>query len=176
MDDQLGIIGVWVTAAGVRRVDFRSAGDVEPTRPEEQLSTQAPPPHLATVLAALAEYLKGARRAFGLPLDLSAITPFQRRVYDRLLGIPYGHVVTYGDVARAVGGGDATARAVGQAVGANPAAILVPCHRVVAADLRLGGFGGGLARKAVLLRREGIDVEGTETTSRVRPDVLRLPF
>jgi len=63
---------------------------------------------------------------------------------------------------------------VGQAVGANPVAIIVPCHRVVGAGGRLVGYGGGLRRKAVLLRLEGIEVDGTDPESRVHPEVLRL--
>jgi methylated-DNA-[protein]-cysteine S-methyltransferase len=97
-------------------------------------------------------------------------------VYDRLLRIPYGQVATYGEVARDIGGEIGAARAVGQAVGANPVAIIVPCHRVVAADGRLVGFGGGIARKAELLRVEGIDVDGSRPSSRVHPEIIRLPL
>jgi len=92
-------------------------------------------------------------------LDLLDATAFQRRVLRELLRIPFGRVVTYGQLAERVGspGG---ARAVGQAVGRNPVALFVPCHRVVAAGGRLGGFGGGLAWKRRLLRHEGWTVRG----------------
>ena len=66
------------------------------------------------------------------------------------------------------------ARAVGQAVGANPIPIVIPCHRVVASDGKLVGFGGGLPAKVALLRVEGIDADGDRPSSRVRPGVLRL--
>jgi methylated-DNA-[protein]-cysteine S-methyltransferase len=165
---------VWVTDAGVRRIDFRSDPEVAP--PGEWLSVDAPPKHLVAALAELREYLDGARRTFDLPLDLSSATPFQRKVYERLLQIPYGQVATYGEVARDIGAEPGTARAVGQAVGANPVAIVVPCHRVVAADGRLVGFGGGIERKAALLRREGIDVDGSRPSSRVHPEIIRLPL
>ena len=175
IDDQLGIIDVWVSGAGVRRIDFRSDPPAE--RADELLAAGPVPDLLGATVTALVEYLRGRRRAFDLPLDLGAVSPFQRRVYERLLAIPFGTVVTYGEVARDVGGdASSTARAVGQAVGANPIAIVVPCHRVVPADHRLGEFGGGPERKAALLRLEGVDVDGAGPTARVRPDVLRLPL
>ena len=173
-DRPLGTIRVWATTDGIRRIDFRSGRDLR--RPGEALSTGTPPAHLADALAALAEYFRRGRQAFGLPLDLSAVTPFQRRVYERLLRIPYGHVATYGEVARDISKEPTTARAVGQAVGANPVAIVIPCHRVVAGDGRLVGFRGGIARKAALLRLEGINVDGSRPSSRVHPEVIRLPL
>jgi len=66
------------------------------------------------------------------------------------------------------------ARAVGQAVGSNPLPIMVPCHRVIASDLSLTGFGGGLRAKVALLKLEGIDVDGEKPTSKVRPEVIPL--
>jgi O-6-methylguanine DNA methyltransferase len=101
----------------------------------------------------VAEYLAGKRRAFELPLDLRG-TPFQQRVWRELLRIPYGETRTYADVARAIGSPAAT-RAVGLANGANPVALVVPCHRVVAAGGKLGGYGGGLPLKRRLLAMEG---------------------
>jgi methylated-DNA-[protein]-cysteine S-methyltransferase len=146
-------------------------------RHEDELSDDNPPEHLNDALSALAAYLGRGLRAFDVPLDLAGITPFQLRVYQRLLHIPYGQVVTYGRVAEDIGAhAEGAARAVGQAVGANPIPILIPCHRVVGASGRLTGFGGGLKRKAVLLAIEGIDVDGVQVSSRVRPEVLRLPL
>ena len=104
------------------------------------------------VVAQVCEYLEGKRRAFELPLDLRG-TPFQRRVWEALLAIPYGETRTYGQVAGAIGRPGAL-RAVGAANGANPVPLVVPCHRVVAAGGRLGGFGGGLPLKARLLALE----------------------
>jgi methylated-DNA-[protein]-cysteine S-methyltransferase len=167
-------VRVWATDSGIRRIDFRSDPEMPP--PGERLASGAPPAHLGAALAELREYLDGTRREFDLPLDMSAATPFQRKVYERLLKIPYGQVATYGEVARDIGAEMGTARAVGQAVGANPIAIVVPCHRVVAADGRLVGFGGGIGRKAALLRREGIDVDGSRPSSRVHPEIIRLPL
>ena len=100
----------------------------------------------------LDEYFAGRRREFGLPLDLRG-TAFQRDVWRALCEIPYGETRSYADVAQAVGRPHAF-RAVGLANGANPVAIVVPCHRVIAADGSLGGYGGGPVRKRRLLALE----------------------
>lgn len=101
----------------------------------------------------LGEWFEGRRRAFDLPLELRG-TAWQRRVWDVLLEIPFGATLTYGEVARRAGRPGA-ARAVGHAVGRNPVAIVVPCHRVVAAGGALGGYAGGLDNKRWLLAHEG---------------------
>lgn len=130
--------------------------------------------HLADAVAQLEQYFARERKAFELPLDFpDTVSDFQREVYDRLVAIPYGHVVSYGRVARDVGKPD-MARAVGQAVGSNPLPIVVPCHRVVASDGSLTGFGGGLPAKVALLKLEGIDVDGVKPSSKVHPEVIPL--
>jgi AraC family transcriptional regulator of adaptative response/methylated-DNA-[protein]-cysteine methyltransferase len=88
-----------------------------------------------------------------MPLDLRG-TPFQRKVWQALLNIPHGEVTTYGDLASAIGQPTA-ARAVGTAVGDNPVAVLVPCHRVVRRDGSIGGYAYGTDLKSALLRWEG---------------------
>jgi O-6-methylguanine DNA methyltransferase len=105
-----------------------------------------------TAAVQLVEYFEGKRTAFELPLDLAG-TEFQLEVWRALLAIPYGETRSYADVARAVGRPRAV-RAVGAANGANPIAVVVPCHRVIAADGSLGGYGGGLGLKAKLLAME----------------------
>jgi len=100
----------------------------------------------------LAEYFAGTRRVFGLPLDYAG-TPFQKKVWEALLRIPYGETRCYSDLAAAIGRPGA-ARAVGHANGQNRIAIVIPCHRVIAADGGLGGHGGGLWRKLRLLEAE----------------------
>jgi O-6-methylguanine DNA methyltransferase len=98
------------------------------------------------------EYLASERIHFDIPLDLRG-TPFQRAVWDVLLKIPYGDSCSYADVARAIGRPTAH-RAVGSANGSNPISLVVPCHRVIAADGSLGGYGGGQELKARLLAME----------------------
>lgn len=98
------------------------------------------------------EYFAGKRRQFDLPLVIRG-TPFQERVWRALLTIPYGETWSYRDLARRVGSPGAT-RAVGTANGRNRIAIIIPCHRVVNADGRLGGYGGGVWRKQRLLDLE----------------------
>lgn len=107
----------------------------------------------------LAEYGAGARTAFDLPLAPEG-TPFQRRVWELLLRIPFGSTTTYGALARELGDAKAL-RAVGRANGANTLAIVVPCHRVVGADGSLTGYAGGLPRKRALLEHEGALPEGS---------------
>jgi len=112
----------------------------------------------------LEEYFQGKRRQFDLALRLRG-TPFQKRVWGALQAIPYGTTRSYADIARGVGS-PLGARAVGQANSANPLAIVVPCHRVIAADGTLGGYRPGLERKRFLL-----DLESA-LTLRVPPSPL----
>lgn len=96
-------------------------------------------------------------------LDLSAATDFQRKVYEAVLGTGFGEVTTYSETAARAGG---TARAVGQALGANPTPIFIPCHRVIASGMRLCGFSAGLAWKERLLSHEGWRIEGGRLAGR----------
>ncbi len=109
-------------------------------------------PVLEQLVRELEEYFKGRRRRFDVPLCCPG-TPFQERVWSALLEIPYGETVSYQELALRLGDAQAT-RAVGRANGMNRIAIVIPCHRVVNADGRLGGYGGGLWRKQYLLDLE----------------------
>jgi O-6-methylguanine DNA methyltransferase len=99
------------------------------------------------------------------PLDLEGHSSFRLRVWDMLQQIPRGGLRSYGDLSNALSVG--SAQAIGQAVGANPLPILIPCHRVVAESLRLGGYSGGLNRKVQLLALEGISSEGEDPAARL---------
>jgi methylated-DNA-[protein]-cysteine S-methyltransferase len=107
------------------------------------------------VAAQLEAYFAGDLKEFTVPLAPSG-TPFQLAVWTELTKIPYGSTVSYGDVARALGKSLVAARAVGLANGANPISVIVPCHRVIGSDGSLTGYGGGLDRKELLLRLEGV--------------------
>lgn len=112
------------------------------------------PERLAAAEEEIREYFEGARSSFDLPVDLSALSEFERRVLEAAQRIPHGQVVAYSDLARRIGKPKA-ARAVGNALGHNPVAIVVPCHRVVRRDGGLGGYGGGVEYKRRLLGIEG---------------------
>ncbi|WP_376788722.1 methylated-DNA--[protein]-cysteine S-methyltransferase [Thermoflexus sp.] len=151
----LGTLWVVASARGVRRVIFGDEGEwewarvqaawPEMERREEGMAAQA--------LAQILEYLQGKRRAFTVPLDPEG-TLFQQKVWMETARIPYGQTLTYRELACRIGQPGA-ARAVGRALGANPLPILIPCHRVVAADGRLGGYTGGRHLKRWLLHLEG---------------------
>lgn len=112
------------------------------------------PAPLLDAVRQLEEYFAGRRRQFDLPLALDG-TPFQREVWLSLADIPYGETISYAELARMVGRPQAF-RAVGQANGANPVPIVLPCHRVVASGGGIGGYGGGLDLKRELLALEGV--------------------
>jgi methylated-DNA-[protein]-cysteine S-methyltransferase len=98
------------------------------------------------------EYLNGNRREFDVPL-LMVGTDFQKRVWKALMRVPYGATSTYGQIAKTIGSSRAI-RAVGNACGANPISIIVPCHRIIGSDGALVGYGGGLSVKRRLLKLE----------------------
>jgi len=103
-------------------------------------------------LRELREYLAGERELFSIPLDIQG-TPFQQSVWKAIRGVPYGKTTSYEEIAVRVGRPKAT-RAVGQAVGANPVPIFIPCHRIVGKQGDLTGYGGGLPLKERLLALE----------------------
>jgi methylated-DNA-[protein]-cysteine S-methyltransferase len=106
----------------------------------------------------LDEYFAGKRTAFDLPLDLSSVrAPFGRRLLEACARIPFGEVSSYREMATAAGSPKAV-RAAGNALGANPIPIVVPCHRVLRTGGGLGGYTGGLERKETLLKLEGHDL------------------
>jgi methylated-DNA-[protein]-cysteine S-methyltransferase len=110
-------------------------------------------PLLRDATAQLGAYFDGALTSFDLPLAPEG-TEFQRRVWEQLQKIPYGGTTGYGELAGRLGLTGHGARAVGLANGRNPVAVVIPCHRVVGADGRLVGYGGGVARKRFLLDLE----------------------
>jgi methylated-DNA-[protein]-cysteine S-methyltransferase len=111
-------------------------------------------PRLDGLKRKLQQYFDGQRVLFDEPLDLTGATAFQRRVWSAVRDIPYGETRSYGQIAHQVGSPGA-ARAVGQAMAANPLPIIVPCHRVIGSGGNLRGFGGGLDLKRRLLEMEG---------------------
>ncbi len=100
------------------------------------------------------EYLYGRRQRLTVPVDLELFSGFARHILEACAQIAYGETVSYSELARRAGK-EGAARATGQALGANPVPILVPCHRIIGADGSLGGFSGGLEMKRRLLELEG---------------------
>ncbi|MDT0306705.1 methylated-DNA--[protein]-cysteine S-methyltransferase [Streptomyces sp. DSM 44917] len=166
----IGPLLLAATGAGLVRVVFhadqrgrrRALGELEALLGSAPSSGGDPVLDRAT--AQLEAYFAGGLRAFRLPLDWSLASGYGRRALRELAAsVPFGSVVTYGELAarvRAAGGGGPAsaeaARAVGAAMGANPLPVVVPCHRVVASGGALGGFGGGLETKRALLALEGV--------------------
>jgi O-6-methylguanine DNA methyltransferase len=147
----------WFSEKGLTGIDFPNGSQSS----ELPLPSEIPaPPEKWVVLTrqAIANALAGKPAGTLPPLDLSVGTPFQREVWKVLTGVPCGSTISYGAIAKAIGRPQAS-RAVGAACGANPIPVLVPCHRVLASNSRLGGFSGGLDWKRKLLNAEGVTVQ-----------------
>jgi methylated-DNA-[protein]-cysteine S-methyltransferase len=139
---------------------FMDAGDDARVRAGAAIFDDA---RCAEVRTQLAEYFEGRRRTFSLPLAPQG-TPFQLRVWRALENIPFGATMGYAELARSIANPNAS-RAVGRANGANPIPIILPCHRVIGANGDLTGYGGGIARKQILLRHERALPAGLELES-----------
>ncbi|TCV91317.1 methylated-DNA-[protein]-cysteine S-methyltransferase [Luteibacter rhizovicinus] len=157
----LGSLRLLASVDGLRAIEFPDFPDRKRWRPAPAATNvaDARTPEecaaaevIAHAQAQLEEYFAGTRTTFDLPLAPEG-TGFQQKVWMALRAIPFGETASYGDVARRIGHPDAV-RAVGAANGANPISIVVPCHRVIGADGRLTGFGGGLPAKRYLLDLE----------------------
>ena len=158
IESPVGRLLLAATDEGLVRVAFESEGfDAVLADLAKKLGSEPVEDADALTRAAdeLAEYFAGDRREFDLPLDRRLSTGFRTTVHTFLPNIPYGHTMSYGDVAGNVQNRRAI-RAVGSACARNPLPIVVPCHRVVRADRSLGGYLGGLEVKAALLELEGV--------------------
>ena len=121
-----------------------------------------PTPLLRNAIKQLHEYFDGKRKDFDIPVS-AAGTPFQQMVWEKLMEIPYGETISYGELAELCGG-PAYSRAVGTANGCNPISIVIPCHRVIGFDGKLVGYAGGLWRKQWLLEHEASLTDGKQIT------------
>lgn len=154
----IGPCGIAWQGDAVQRVYFPEAGAARGAEDNARGRAAAPPAAIRGVIVRLVAALAGRPVALHeAALDLTAVPPFHRRVYQAAQQIPWGQTVTYGELA-ARAGAPGAARAVGQAMARNPFPLLVPCHRVVAAGRRLGGFTApqGAALKRRLLANEGV--------------------
>ena len=162
MDSTIGPLFLAASSQGLVALEFdaRASGQqsIRPNprhlREEKKgLRFEDSPHRMQAYVSELEQYFSGSRREFSFPLDLRG-TDFQLACWRALLAIPYGKTRTYSDIARAVSKPNAF-RAVGMANNRNPIAIVVPCHRVIASDGTLCGYGGGLDVKRRLLELEG---------------------
>jgi methylated-DNA-[protein]-cysteine S-methyltransferase len=163
VDSPIGRLLAAATERGLVRLAF--AGE-EPDRVLALLATRVSPrvleapARLDHVRRGLDDYFAGRRRHFAdVSVDWALVSPFGRRVLGALAGIGWGEVTTYAGLAAGIGKPRA-ARAVGNALGANPVPIVVPCHRVLRTGGSLGGYGGGLDLKRRLLSLEGVSPPG----------------
>lgn len=134
----------------------------------DSAATPAARAHLAELDHEVGEHLAGTRDAFDLPIILEGVSDWDRRVLEGVRTIPRGATASYGEVARRIGKPGA-ARAVGGAVGRNPVGLLIPCHRVIAGDGTLGGYGGswfGSREELLGLKERLLELEGVEPPPR----------
>jgi methylated-DNA-[protein]-cysteine S-methyltransferase len=160
VDSPVGRLVAAATPRGLARLayeDFNGGLDEVLDQLARRLSPRIleAPARLEAVRRELDEYFDGRRTAFSLPLDLGVCAPFGRRVLEAATAIPFGATRTYREVAE-IAGNPAASRATGNALGANPIPIVVPCHRVLRSGGGLGGYTGGLHRKEQLLALEGV--------------------
>jgi len=151
IDSPIGPLNLGVSGKGLVALEF-DRKNFPPTK-DKNVKWEKSVEKTAPYARELKEYFSGKRREFTFSLDLRG-TPFQKQCWQALLAIPYGETRTYADIARAIKNPQAF-RAVGLANNRNPIAIVVPCHRVIASDGTLCGYGGGLDVKQKLLELEG---------------------
>jgi len=131
-----------------------------------------PPADIAAVIAAAQRYFAGEQTDFGaVAVDLGEQSPFFARVYDAVRALGWGESTTYGAVAKSLGAGPEFARDVGQAMASNPVPLIVPCHRVLAAGGKVGGFSapGGSTAKARMLALEGVETAAAAPVPKPSP-------
>lgn len=151
----LGWIGLSGSDAGISRATLPKSSKELATREVAGQSSGVlhSQSYFEQIIEELLNYFRGQRVEFAEKLDMGNHTPFEQAVWKATAKIPYGQRKSYSEISRQIGK-PAAYRAVGQALGKNPLAIIVPCHRVIASDGKLGGFGGGLTMKRYLLNME----------------------
>jgi len=162
-DSPIGSLLIAGDEEAIHLIAFPKNG--KPRRPEAGWTESRSGP-LAEAVRQLREYFAGRRQEFDLPLAPKG-TEFQRKVWRKLQEIPYGETISYGELAKRVGNPKAS-RAVGSANGKNRIPIVIPCHRVIAGDGGLGGFGGGLTTKEKLLALETRVISSNRLASSAR--------
>lgn len=162
LDTPIGKVVGAKTERGLLRLayeDFNGGADAVVEQLAGKVSPRVlhQPRKLDDVAFELDEYFRGERTSFDLPIDWSLSSDFTRRILQACARIPFGHLASYGDMAREAGNPKAS-RAAGRALGSNPIPIVVPCHRVVGTSGKLTGYTGGVHRKVALLAVEGVTI------------------
>lgn len=167
-DTAIGTCGIAWSEHGITRFQLpdtedggtenklKARGAQTATRAEGEM-----PPFVNDAIAQLRRYFMGEKADFSaIPVDIGHVGEFRCNIYNQLRMVGFGETVTYGDLAKRVGAGPEAAREVGQAMGRNPVPIIIPCHRVIAAGHKIGGFSapGGTATKERLLALEGAQI------------------
>jgi methylated-DNA-[protein]-cysteine S-methyltransferase len=142
---------IFATKKGISRIHLNDKS--VNARTLKAIKLQQDDPYLFNIYRQLEEYFNRERKKFELPLDLTG-TDFQLKVWKELSKIPYGKVLSYKEIAGKVGG-PTYVRAVGRANGRNPVPVIVPCHRVIETNGKIGGYSGGIGIKEKLLELEG---------------------
>lgn len=167
-DTPAGACGLAWTGAGLTRVrpfeESEETAAARLSRPGSgRVAERNAPAHITAIIADLRAFLAGKPASFDeVVLDLRGVTDFEAALYTALRQVGWGETVSYADLARRIGADTGTSRAVGAAMGRNPWPLIVPCHRVLTSDGKLGGFSapGGTRTKTALLAREGVHLDG----------------
>jgi methylated-DNA-[protein]-cysteine S-methyltransferase len=180
-DTAIGRCGIAWSDRGVTRIMLPEASDAATRRrlalDAPHAAEAPPPPAIDAAIALIVQHVGGEPTALdAIILDMDDVAAFHRQVYEAARKIPSGHTVSYGALATAVGKPGA-ARAIGQAMGKNPFPIIVPCHRVLAANHATGGFSayGGVETKARLLAAEGVTLVRQTELPLLDPAAPRRP-
>jgi methylated-DNA-[protein]-cysteine S-methyltransferase len=157
-DTRLGVCGIAWSDDGVTRFQLPASEHEATRRLARGAAPSAPPPDSAETVAQSCRYFAGEQQNFSaVPLDLAGVDAFRRQIYQVLRTVGWGETLTYGELAAKIGA-EGGAQAVGQAMGKNPIPLIIPCHRVLAAGGRIGGFSapGGADTKERMLALEGV--------------------
>lgn len=147
---------------GIKRITFNTSASLDEgpvnqpcTLKKNRRDDASTSRFIFEAMVQLEEYFLGKRKRFSVPVDLTSATNFQKSVWNMLCKIPYGKTISYKEIARRIGKPKAV-RAVGNACAQNPVPVLIPCHRVIRSNGKLGGFSAGLDVKRRLLEIEGV--------------------
>ena len=159
----LGVCGIAWGDDGITRFRLPDASREAAEKHFAKGTPADPPPQIAAVIAQAKRYFAGEQIDFTtIPLDLSGVEPFRRAVYEKLRLVPFGRTVTYGELAKRAGASEPqAAQEVGIAMARNPVPLIIPCHRVLAAGGKLGGFSapGRTEAKQRMLALEGVYID-----------------